>query len=503
MGRKMSVKIFFTLLVTVWLASPQYAYSQEESNDCEESFNPFQEQIDSLLNLIKTTAPDSLKAVYYCKIATYSKNIDSVTKYANLSLSYCRKTDFLLLGAVNYAIGSGSRAEGYDKKALSFYQNALSYWEKINDYKRLATVYSYIADVYNNLNDLDSAVICYTKVLEIGNRLADTSIVAECYTDIGTMYAYRELYEEAKSYYNKALQLVSLSNNPFQYAWVLFRLAEVTESQKPDSDQEYLTAIEYLSMAAAVWDTTNDSYWSQYRFYAHSTLSSIYINLAKRTNKNKYADSCLYYYKKAEPFVKKIGVIHNYRLLRYTYTDYLLYYKRYGEATNVMRELEDGFDEHTTTLEYAYFHAKFRDIYLLLGDYQKAYYHLEKHHEYDRANLNDSTIRALAEAKAQRVSMMEKLQRENDAKLHAAERRRMRIVNISLIGGLGLFLLLIFYIARVLQIKHKANAELAEKNAILAEQAEEIQAQNDEILDQNDEIIAQTEEIQAQAEKIK
>ena len=503
MGRKMSVKIFFTLLVTVWLASPQYAYSQEESNDCEESFNPFQEQIDSLLNLIKTTAPDSLKAVYYCKIATYSKNIDSVTKYANLSLSYCRKTDFLLLGAVNYAIGSGYRAEGYDKKALSFYQNALSYWEKINDYKRLATVYSYIADVYNNLNDLDSAVICYTKVLEIGNRLADTSIVAECYTDIGTMYAYRELYEEAKSYYNKALQLVSLSNNPFQYAWVLFRLAEVTESQKPDSDQEYLTAIEYLSMAAAVWDTTNDSYWSQYRFYAHSTLSSIYINLAKRTNKNKYADSCLYYYKKAEPFVKKIGVIHNYRLLRYTYTDYLLYYKRYGEATNVMRELEDGFDEHTTTLEYAYFHAKFRDIYLLLGDYQKAYYHLEKHHEYDRANLNDSTIRALAEAKAQRVSMMEKLQRENDAKLHAAERRRMRIVNISLIGGLGLFLLLIFYIARVLQIKHKANAELAEKNAILAEQAEEIQAQNDEILAQNDEIIAQNEEIQAQAEKIK
>ena len=147
MGRKMSVKIFFTLLVTVLLASPQYAYSQEETNDCEESFNPFQEQIDSLLNLIKTTEPDSLKAVYYCKIATYSKNIDSVTKYANLSLSYCRETDFLLLGAANYAIGSGYRAEGYDKKALPFYQNALSYWEKINDYKRLATVYSYIADV--------------------------------------------------------------------------------------------------------------------------------------------------------------------------------------------------------------------------------------------------------------------------------------------------------------------------------------------------------------------
>ena len=517
-SRVPSIGQFLALLtVLVLLASPQYAYSQEESNDCEESFNPFQEQIDSLLNLIKTTAPDSLKAVYYCKIATYSKNIDSVTKYANLSLSYCRKTDFLLLGAVNYAIGSGYRAEGYDKKALPFYQNALSYWEKINDYKRLATVYSYIADVYNNLNDLDSAVICYTKVLEIGNRLADTSIVAECYTDIGTMYAYRELYEEAKSYYNKALQLVSLSNNPFQYAWVLFRLAEVTESQKPDSEQEYLTAIVYLSMAAAVWDTTNDSYWSQYRFYAHSTLSSIYINLAQRTNKNKYADSCLYYYKKAVPFVKKIGVIHNYRLLRYTYTDYLLYYKRYGEATNVMRELEDGFDEHTTTLEYAYFHAKFRDIYLLLGDYQKAYYHLEKHHEYDRANLNDSTIRALAEAKAQRVSMMEKLQRENEEKLHSAERRRMRIVNISLIGGLGLFLLLIFYIARMLSIKHKAhavvsgkNALLAEQNKLLAEQKEEIESQNEllieqkeEIQAQNDLLVEQKEEILSQAQTIK
>ena len=81
----------------------------------------------------------------------------------------------------------------------------------------------------------------------------------------------------------------------------------------------------------------------------------------------------------------------------------------------------------------------------------------------------------------------------------------------------GLVVLLIFYIVRVLHIKHKANAELteknnllAEKNAILAEQAEEILAQNDEILEkneeimaQNDEIKAQNEEIQAQAETIK
>ncbi|MBQ4230120.1 MAG: SpoIIE family protein phosphatase, partial [Salinivirgaceae bacterium] len=116
--------------------------------------------------------------------------------------------------------------------------------------------------------------------------------------------------------------------------------------------------------------------------------------------------------------------------------------------------------------------------------------------------VNENALNSIKNAEVERTRMIEEMKRENDAKLHAAERRRMRIVNISLIGGLGLFVLLIFYIARVLHIKHKANAELAEKNAILAEQAEEIQAQNDEILAQNDEIIAQNEEIIAQNEEI-
>jgi serine phosphatase RsbU (regulator of sigma subunit) len=180
-----------------------------------------------------------------------------------------------------------------------------------------------------------------------------------------------------------------------------------------------------------------------------------------------------------------------------------LYYKKYGEATAVMSELKNGFDENTPPLEYATFHEKFKDIYIALGDYKNAYFHSEKHHEYDRANLNDSTMSALADAKAQRVSMMEKLQRENAENLHAAERRRMRIVNISLISGLGLVLLLIFYIARVLHIKHKANAELTEKNALLAEQKEEIMAQNDEIMAQNKEIQEKNDEILAQADTIK
>ncbi len=213
----------------------------------------------------------------------------------------------------------------------------------------------------------------------------------------------------------------------------------------------------------------------------------------------------LLYISKVGDYNLKVGDPFSYLLDRYTYTDYLVFFHRYDEALANLLKLRRYFDDDTPVADRKTYHRRLYEVYLLLEDYKNALANYEKYDEYKSEQVNENTLNSIKNAEVERTRMIEALKRENEEKLHTAERRRMRIVNIALIGGLGLFLLLIFYIARMLRIKHKAHAVVSEKNALLAEQnklladqAEEIHAQNDEIQAQNDEIREQNEEIQAQ-----
>ena len=504
-GIIMRLKYLIVLLATALFVEFQTAYSQDDTKvevDEEKLFEPLQQQIDSFRNLIKPDSPDSTKAKYYFLIAGHSAYPDTIIKYANLSLNLCEDTDYRLLTKNTGIIGRAYLIAGENSKALPFYQKALVYSKKTNNLGYIAEVYDFMAFIYDNLNNPDSAIICFTNVLEIGNRLADTAMISDCYQDLGEMYASREMYEEAKVYLNKALLLDSLSNNLLEYAFDLYRLANVIEIQENDSISDCFAAIDYLSRAETIFDTVDDPDHNHYKYYVYYSFSSTYIKLAKLTNEDKFADNSLYYYKKAEPFFNNPAFLGIYRYLKYVNIDYLLYYKKYGEALDVMHELGATFDESSAPLDYLNFHKKYKEICLMLGDYKNAYTHLEKQYEYGRANLNDSTMSALSDMKAQQVSMMEKLRREKDEEIHTAEKQKMRIVIFSLIGGLALISLLVFFIFRALEIKKKANAELLETNTILFEQKEEITAQRDEIAEQKEEIEAQRDEIMAQRDHI-
>ena len=229
------------------------------------------------------------------------------------------------------------------------------------------------------------------------------------------------------------------------------------------------------------------------------------------------------YISKVGNYNLKVGDPFSYLLDRYTYTDYLVFFHRYDDALANLLKLKKYFDDDTPASDRKTYHRRLYEVYLLLGDYKNALTHYEKYDEYKSEQVNENTLNSIKNAEVERTRMIEALKRENEEKLHAAERRRMRIVNISLIGGLGLFLLLIFYIARMLRIKHKAHAVVSEKNALLAEQnkllaeqkeeiesqnellieqKEEIQAQNDLLVDQKEEILSQAQTIKAQSEEI-
>ena len=233
------------------------------------------------------------------------------------------------------------------------------------------------------------------------------------------------------------------------------------------------------------------------RYYAYTDLADAYIRMAKLTGRKAYADSCYLLGKKIGNYYLENDDVISYITYRYKYVDYLVFYEKNNEALKELLRLGKYFDDNSPVIDLKTYHRRLYEVYSLLGDYKNALVHCEKFNKYKSEQLNENTINSIKNAEVERTRMIEALKRENAEKLHAAEKQRMRIVNIALFAVLGLFLLLVFYIARMLHIKHKAHAEVSEKNALLAKQNALLAEQKEEIQSQNDMLTEQKEEIQA------
>ena len=497
----MRLKYLLGLLVAVLLALPQFAYSQEEEDNKEEYADPNQPEIDSLLNAIKPNSPDSVKAKNYTEIALITGSVDTTLKYAFLALDFCNETDKELIASCNRYIAWGYYMNDQTRIGLPYLQKSTNLLQSINA-DNIDSNYSLLAYFYEDLNKIDSTKYYINLALELEIKKKDTAKISNSYKALGSIYGNKGLYKDAEQYYWKALELDSLIRDSSEFAYGYFRIGELY-ANKSDEISDTHIAKKYLTKSIHLQDMIKSMNSDRIidRYLAYNTLADVYITLANNHNNNKYADSCFYYIKKTLDYFIKQGLNDNAVGCGYIYMKYLKYYKKYDEALAFMLRQKKYLDG-ASLLSLRDYYSNLKELYICLGDYKNAYECFEKETEYKDANLNDSSMSALADMKTEQAMMLEKIDRENAEKLHAAEKQKMRIVIFSLIGGLALISLLVFYIFRVLRIKKKANADLLEKNAILIEQKEEIQAQRDEIEEQKEEIEAQRDEIMAQRDHI-
>ena len=486
-GHHSTSKFIIVLMAAIFVLS-QNGYSQGDTLPVSSSvyIDPHQTKIDSLLSFIKPDSPDSIKAKYYSEIARAAEISDTIQKYALLSLEYCQYTDYPLFVSNYYAIAEAYYRDEEFKNALLFHQKSIKYSSKIHDSKMMAKTYQRMSLIFDDLNDVDSVTHYMDKALDISKKINDTILLVDCYRYLGEIYLNKKLFKEADGYFRKTLEIDSLRKNSHECAIDLFLLAQTIDEQENSTVQEMLTATEYLKKAASVFETED----SHTKFYVYRIFSSIYIKLAQKTGKQKYADNCYYFHQKAEKYFIKNAPTVEFRKFYYVYVDYMIFDKRYEEAKMYMMTLGNSFNDETAPAAYEDYHRRFKEVYLLLGDYKRAYEHSEKQREYGRENLNDSTMAALSDAKTQQAVMIEKIEREKDMQIHNAEKQQMKIAIFSLIGGLFLVSLLVFYIFRVLNLRKRANAELTQKNALLTEKNDEIEAQRDHIEAQSKEIQA-------------
>ena len=447
--------------------------------------NSSQHEIDSILSIIKPNTPDSLKAKYYCEIAKTTDNTDTALKYNKLSLSYCNEDDYELLAANNYNIGYSYCMSGQPQEALPYGLKAVEFYQKAHNETRKGLAYIITAVCYNSLKVNDSTFYYFDNALKTFLEIKDTSMISYTYQQMGNVYSELGFKDAALENFEKALHYVTLSGDTLGAASCYSCMGEIYWRK---SDTLYNLSIDYLKKAVEIYDLqTAETYYQVRKFNTYAELSNIYITLAKKTDEKKYADSCLMFCQESSNYFFSQGMYPNYLDTRKTYVEYLVFYKKYNEALSEITNWEKYLESGTSKESY---HKMLYEVYSKIGDYKNALKNLEIYNELKLSRINDNTLNALKDAEVARTKMLEGLEREKDEKIHNEEKRRLKTLIISLIGGLFLVSLLVFYIFRVLNIKRKANKELSQKNDMLFQQKNEIEVQRDKIEKQRNEIIS-------------
>ncbi len=135
------------LLLTLLMAATLHALPATAQDD-DDPIGPVQQQIDSLLNLIKPNSPDSIKAFYYNKISEITSSVDTTIKYALLSLDFCKEQDKFLIATNHRFIAWGYWMNDDTKTALPYLLKSTELFNQDSNIYQLEQNYRLLSSFY-------------------------------------------------------------------------------------------------------------------------------------------------------------------------------------------------------------------------------------------------------------------------------------------------------------------------------------------------------------------
>ncbi len=167
--------------------------------------------IDSLLTLIKTEKPDTLKVIHLYQLTheyQLTGNFEKGLRCGEDALKLAGKLDFKKGTAqASNNIGNIYRLQADYPLALDFYLKALRIDEDIKNKKGIATRLGNIGNVYLYQSDYTRALNYYFEALKMSKELGDKNNIETWLGNIGSVYADQSDYPKALEYYFKALKM--------------------------------------------------------------------------------------------------------------------------------------------------------------------------------------------------------------------------------------------------------------------------------------------------------
>ena len=131
----------------------------------------------------------------------------------------------------------------------SLINRIVSFYEDYGDKERLMMAYFYQGSVYRDMNDAPRALKAFHQAIDAGKNTKNLTLLGQTYGQMGTLFSYQELYDEALEAKKNALKLYTLQNDSTRFPYLYRDIARIYSAQeKIDSAlQYYQTANQYAT----------------------------------------------------------------------------------------------------------------------------------------------------------------------------------------------------------------------------------------------------------------
>lgn len=434
-------------------------------------------------------------------------NPDTLLYYTERQLHLAKKLDNLLfitraLMNRGYAYGRLYEYEG----AISSYEQALKTAEQACNRKYMANCYNEMAVMLTRTNDYNRASECFNNALHIYIEIGDTLKITDVYRNLGRQCLNFHLYKTAKSYFDNAFKLDSVSKDAKSLALDFYNAGKSDYMQFLDLDSLELlkSGIALMKTSLTLSRKAGDKRMMQ---GCYEQLMLMYVSIYTTDIPHLYKmakDSAHYYYKLTEASRMELNPGKEHIVADITKANLLTMDGKHAEAIKMLKKLEVKFD--TSGTDYARYRAfLYRSMIWTMrqsGNYKDAVIYSEKFKVVEESTYNREfavkSIKASAEAEYSEILRSQEDKERQEEANQKEQIRKQRTTAIIFIICIVLAAILVVVIWQSLKRKRRNNELLAKQKAEILQKNEELQAQNRKIESQRDEILAQRDEIEAQ-----
>lgn len=360
-------------------------------------------------------------------------NFSAAVKNNLAGLEYfTRLNDKEGMANVYFGLGSTYRLMGNFPESLRNHFLALNIREQLGDKKAIAASYNNIGSVYKSLHEYDKALDFYKKSLKLKESVGDKKGMGNSYNNIANMYATQKKYKEALQNHDKALALRKEVNDMHGVAVSYENYGALyTETAN------YPEALKYLLMAHDLYKEQGDK----------SGECTVYLALCDLFFFQKNYSQAESYGIKGLALAKEIEELE---AVRSGYQNLSKVYEAKGDAR--------------TALEYYKNYIIMRDS-LVNEENTKKNVQLQMQYEFDKKEASTRSE-----------------QEKRDA-ITAAESRKQKIIIAAVSAGLLLLGILAIVILRNLRLNQKKNRIISLQKEAVERQKEIVEEKQKEILD--------------------
>jgi serine phosphatase RsbU (regulator of sigma subunit) len=469
-------------------------------------------RIDSLLNVLKTSREDTLKALTYIDLClAYRRELNDAKKVKEYSTKL-----MTLSKKLNYKKGKAYAnmhesiflwSTGEYLRSIDYSQMSLRLMSEIGDKYGMANCYNNLSNVYNDMGNYGKALKCASSAAELFEAIHEKRGTGNAYSNMARTQLNLGLYSDALTYNFKALKIREEIKDKLGTSISLNNIGIVFENQnshkdalkyyksalmiKQEIDDKYGIGMVYNNMANTYLALNNyqDALTNHFQALKIRTeindkqgiaMSNVNIgNLYVKQNKLKEAAP---YYAKSLKIYEEIGEQAGYTEVS---NGIATAYEKQGKYEEALKYAQNALDIATKIdfkegMQQAYFNLS--TINEKMGNYEQALLNNKLYTSIKDTILNEKSTRQMLELntrfetdkKEKEIQLLTK-----DQQLANKTLKEQRIVRIGLVSGLGLLIILSFTLYNRYRFKQKANL-------LLERQKEEIHNKNVLITDSID-----------------